>query len=231
MLIGAAISFFTYKLVVSLISRFIRPLDADMMGLEAKSISVRFLEGEILDENSVREQVRDSSGWQPVTVAPSRKTVDLGPHEFRAKSVGWKLSSEGRGIISGGNYEGFSASSNSEPEIKLNLTTPWVFFVEKEALSDLENGATGALLYIRNSDTSAEKRVDDVEEFFYNFGVFKPSAVRPSSPRGDQDEGANPRQDSATSRAMFKFKGSSNKKQDPNQSQKPAEETIEDDTW
>jgi hypothetical protein len=175
MLIGAAISFFTYKLVVSLISRFIRPLDADMMGLEAKSISVRFLEGEILDENSVREQVRDSSGWQPVTVAPSRKTVDLGPHEFRAKSVGWKLSSEGRGIISGGNYEGFSASSNSEPEIKLNLTTPWVFFVEKEALSDLENGATGTLLYIRNSETSSDKRVDDVEEFFYNFSSFEPS--------------------------------------------------------
>jgi hypothetical protein len=146
-----------------------------MMGLEAKSISVRFLEGEILDENSVREQVRDSSGWQPVTVAPSRKTVDLGPHEFRAKSVGWKLSSEGRGIISGGNYEGFSASSNSEPEIKLNLTTPWVFFVEKEALSDLENGATGTLLYIRNSETSAEKRVDEVEEFFYNFSSFEPS--------------------------------------------------------
>jgi hypothetical protein len=89
--------------------------------------------------------------------------------------VGWKLSSEGRGIISGGNYEGFSASSNSEPEIKLNLTTPWVFFVEKEALSDLENGATGTLLYIRNSETSSDKRVDDVEEFFYNFSSFEPS--------------------------------------------------------
>jgi hypothetical protein len=177
MLAGAAISFFTYKLVVSLISRFIRPEDADIMGLEAKSVSVRFREGEILDESSVREQIRESSGWQAVTVAPSRKTVNIGAHEFRAKSVGWRLSSEGRGTITGGNYEGFSKDSNSNPDIKLNLTTPWVFFVEKEALSDLENGASGTILYIRNSETSPEKRVDDLEDFFSDFSSFEPSVT------------------------------------------------------
>lgn len=177
MFAGAAISFFTYKLVVSLISRFIRPEDADSMGLEAKSVSVRFREGEILDESSVREQIRESSGWQAVTVAPSRKTVNIGAHEFRAKSVGWRLSSEGRGTITGGNYEGFSKDSNSNPDIKLNLTTPWVFFVEKEALSDLENGASGTVLYIRNSETSPEKRVDDLEDFFSDFSSFEPSVT------------------------------------------------------
>jgi len=172
MLLGAAISFFTYKLVVSLISRFIRPEDADMMGLEAKSISVRFREGEILDENLVRDQVRESSGWQAVTVSPSRKTVDLGPHEFKAKSVGWKLSSEGRGTISGGNHEGFSESSSNGPEIKLNLTTPWVFFVQKEALSDLDNGLTGTLLFLRSMAASPEQRTQSLEDFFYEFGSF-----------------------------------------------------------
>lgn len=189
MLIGATISFLTYKLVVSLISRFIKPQDADMMGLEAKSISVRFREGEIIDEGLVREQARESSGWQAVTVSPSRKTVDLGPHEFKAKSVGWKLSSEGRGTISGGSFEGFSESSTNDPEIKLNLTTPWVFFVQKEALSDLENGATGTLLYIRNSETSAEKRVEDVEEFLYNFSSFEPSKgiKQPAIREGDEE--------------------------------------------
>jgi hypothetical protein len=143
-----------------------------MMGLEAKSISVRFREGEILDENLVRDQVRESSGWQAVTVSPSRKTVDLGPHEFKAKSVGWKLSSEGRGTISGGNYEGFSESSSSDPEIKLNLTTPWVFFVQKEALSDIDNGATGTLLFLRSMSASTEQRTQFLEDFFYDFGSF-----------------------------------------------------------
>jgi hypothetical protein len=162
-----------------------------MMGLEAKSISVRFREGEILDENLVRDQVRESSGWQAVTVSPSRKTVDLGPHEFKAKSVGWKLSSEGRGTISGGNYEGFSESSSSDPEIKLNLTTPWVFFVQKEALSDVESGATGTLLYIRNSDMSAEKRVEDVEKIFYEFSSFEPSKGVKQDVQVTEDESDN----------------------------------------
>jgi hypothetical protein len=170
-----------------------------MMGLEAKSISVRFREGEVLDESLVREQVRESSGWQAVTVAPSRKTVDLGPHKFKAKSVGWKLSSEGRGTISGGNYEGFSESSSSDPEIKLNLTTPWVFFVQKEALSDLENGATGTLLFLRSIGASTEQRAQFLEDFFYDFGSFSTTIYEKykdskASEAGGEDshDGSNP---------------------------------------
>lgn len=172
MLLGAAISLFTYKLVVDLISRFIKSQDADMLGLEAKSVTVRFRVGEILDESSVREQVRDASGWLSVTVAPSRKTVDIGPHEFIAKSVGWKLSSEGRGTIVGGNHEGFSKINGKAPELNLNLTTPWVFFVEREALSDLENGATGTLVVIRSISGSLEQRLQSLEDFFFEFGTF-----------------------------------------------------------
>ena len=231
MLLGALISLGTYKIVVGLISRFIKPEDADNMGLEAKSIQVSFTEGEIQDESSIREQVRASDGWQSVTVSPSRKVVDLGPHSFKAKSVGWKLSAEGRGTLAGGNYEGYSDASNNSPELKLNLTTPWVFFVEKDALSDLENGAIGTLLYIRTSDTSPEQRVESVEDFFYNFSTFKPSPSKPKDDEEGEDSSQRRSKKSFSERLRSIFKRSSSKKSNQKEESERDEEIVSDDTW
>jgi hypothetical protein len=171
MLIGAVISLLTYKLVIKLISRFISNDDAEYMGLQSKAIPVTIRDFSLLGENQIREEVRSVDNWQSVTVSASRKSAYFGNHEFRAKSVGWSLSYEGRGELSEGSHVGFSQTSKESPEVALALPTRWVFFVDKNSIHSDES-IDGVFLYITPSNASPDDREREFQSFVSELGTF-----------------------------------------------------------
>jgi len=213
MLLGVLLTLGVYKLVISSISRFIKPQDADPLALEAKSVELSLGGDRILNEEQVKASALDSTGWHPVEISKSRKTAMLAQTEFRASSSGWSLAIDGKGIPIGEDYVGFSSFSSKKPAVKLDLSTEWVFLTDQRPAPDTASVFSGTFIFLKNGTTSKGQLTRQFEDFIYQLGNFEFEPIENLSTSDEQidDRGSSRGRRSSTNKIKI-FRKSTPKK-------------------